>query len=60
MNNNQKMFLVDYMIKTYKELNKICFENKEVLEIDRKQNQLLKSKLDNLEDLVEQIINLGK
>ena len=60
MNHNQKMFLTDYMIKTYKELNKICFETKELSEVDKKQNELLKSKFDNLEDLIEQIINLGK
>ena len=60
MNQNQKCFLWDYIIKTYKELNKIVFENKELSEIDKKQNELLKSKFDNLEDLIEQIINLGK
>lgn len=60
MNNKQKCFLTDYLIKTYKELNKICFENKELSEIDMKQNQLLKNKFDNLEELIEEIIKLGE
>ena len=60
MNNNQKNLLIDYILKTYKELNKIVFENKEVSEIDKKQNELLKSKFDNLEDLIEEIIKAGK
>ena len=60
MNNNQKNLLIDYILKTYKELNKIVFENKEVSEIDKKQNELLKSKFDNLEDLIEEIIKAAK
>ena len=60
MNNNQKNLLIDYILKTYKELNKIVFENKEVSEIDKKQNELLKSKFDNLEGLIEEIIKAGK
>lgn len=60
MNHNQKHLVYDYLLNTYKELNKICFETKELSEIDKRQNELLKSKLDNLEDLIEEIINLGK
>lgn len=60
MNRNQKHLVYDYIINTYKELNKIVLENKELSEVDKKQNELLKSRFDNLEDLIEQVIKLGK
>lgn len=60
MNDNQKDLLFTYILNTYKELNKIAFENKEVSAIDKKQCELLKNKFENLEDLVERIIELGK
>ena len=60
MNHNQKHLLYDYILNTYKELNKIAVENKELSAIDKKQNELLKSRFDNLEDLVKRIVELGK
>lgn len=60
MNRNQKYLVYDYIINTYKELNRIVLENKELSEVDKKQNELLKSRFDNLEDLIEQVIKLGK
>lgn len=60
MNRNQKYLVYDYIINTYKELNRIVLENKELSEADKKQNELLKSRFDNLEDLIEQVIKLGK
>lgn len=60
MNRNQKYLVYDYIINTYKGLNKIVLENKELSEVDKKQNELLKSRFDNLEDLIEQVIKLGK
>ena len=60
MNYKQKQLFNEYMITTYKALNRITFENKDLAAIDKKQNELLKINLDNLEDLIEDIIKLGK
>ena len=59
MNIKQKLVLNTFIGDTYNQLYKITLENVNVADINQKQVDYLKSKLNDLEALINQIIEVG-
>ena len=59
MNIKQKLLLNTFIGDTYNQLYKITLENVNVADINQKQVDYLKSKLNDLEALINQIIEVG-
>ena len=60
MNIKQKLLLNTFIGDTYNQLYKITLENVNVADINQKQVDYLKSKLNDLETLINQIIEVGE
>ena len=60
MNIKQKLLLTTFIGDTYNQLYKITLENVNVADINQKQVDYLKSKLNDLETLINQIIEVGE
>ena len=60
MNIKQKLVLNTFIGDTYNQLYKITLENVNVADINQKQVDYLKSKLNDLETLINQIIEVGE
>ena len=60
MNIKQKLVLTTFIGDTYNQLYKITLENVNVADINQKQVDYLKSKLNDLETLINQIIEVGE
>ena len=60
MNIKQKFLLTTFIGDTYNQLYKITLENVNVADINQKQVDYLKSKLNDLETLINQMIEVGE
>ena len=60
MNIKQKLVLTTFIGDTYNQLYKITLENVNVADINQQQVDYLKSKLNDLETLINQIIEVGE
>ena len=60
MNIKQKLVLNTFIGDTYNQLYKITLENVNVADINQKQVDYLKSKLNDVETLINQIIEVGE
>lgn len=60
MNIKQKLLLTTFIGDTYNQLYKITLENVNVADINQQQVDYLKSKLNDLETLINQIIEVGE
>ena len=60
MNIKQKLLLTTFIGDTYNQLYKITLENVNVADINQKQVDYLKSKLNDLETLINQMIEVGE
>lgn len=60
MNIKQKLLLNTFIGDTYNQLYKITLENVNVADINQKQVDYLKSKLNDLETLINQMIEVGE
>ena len=60
MNIKQKLLLTTFIGDTYNQLYKITLENVNVADINQQQVDYLKSKLNDLETLINQMIEVGE